>query len=88
VNNSKGNEFVEQNKNVKWQGVNALLEMQGISTVCVQMQDGSMNIAPEKISEAIINLTNKNKMWEKKLIEYEKMNMGLNNQLKNIQSKN
>lgn len=68
VNNSKGNEFVE-NKNVKWQGVNALLEMQGISTVCVQMQDGSMNIAPEKISEAIINLTNKNKMWEKKLIE-------------------
>jgi hypothetical protein len=43
--------------------------MQGISTVCVQMQDGSMNIAPEKISEAIINLTNKNKMWEKKLSE-------------------
>jgi len=43
--------------------------MQGISTVCVQMQDGSMNIALEKISEAIINLTNKNKMWEKKLSE-------------------
>jgi len=47
-----------------------------------------MNIVPEKISEAIINLTNKNKMWEKKLKEIEKLNNGLNNQLKNIESKN
>lgn len=52
------------------------------------MQDGSIDIAPEKISEAIINLTNKNKMWEKKLSEYEKINNNLTNQLKNLQSKN
>lgn len=71
----------------KWQGVNALLEKAGLNTISVQYQDGSINVNPDNISEAIIHLTNKNKTWQKKLSEIDQINQGLTNQLKNIQSK-
>jgi len=54
----------------------------------VQYQDGVVNVNPDKICEAIIHLTNKNKTWQKKLSEIEQINQGLTNQLKHMKSKN
>jgi len=77
-----------ESDNQKWRGVNALLETAGLDTLPVQYQDGVVNVNPDKICEAIIHLTNKNKTWQKKLSEIEQINQGLTNQLKHMKSKN
>lgn len=79
---------IESDSTQKWRGVNALLETAGLDTLPVQYQGGAVSVNPDKICEAIIHLTNKNKTWQKKLSEIEQINQGLTNQLKHMQSKN